>query len=120
MQPPIAVNMLHAKIARWLPGTVPGIVDYTVQSIFHRYFVFWLCNLVQARSGGGLLVRLSGIRSAVGILLFFYFGRHFNHSPDCFSTRRDVDLLAAPVVYHPQKGLRDTHLKRPILNASRG
>jgi hypothetical protein len=53
----------------------------------------------------------------IGLLLDF--GRQFNKSPDCFSTRRKVSLGPAPVVYHPQKLLRYPHLKRAILRAFR-
>jgi len=51
-------------------------------------------------------------------LLLLHFGCQFNHPPDCFGTRRDVDLTAVPVVYGPQKRFRDPHLKWAILGAS--
>jgi hypothetical protein len=57
--------------------------------------------------------------SAIGIWLLFDSGRQFNKSPDCFSTRWEVGLTAAPVVYHPQKLLRYPHLKWAILGTSR-
>src|SRR6516165_3990601 len=63
-----------------------------------------------------LLLRSS---SAIGVWLLLNFGRQFNKSPDCFSTRREVRLAAAPVVYRPQKLLRYAHLKRAILRAFR-
>jgi len=49
--------------------------------------------------------------SAIGIWLLLDFGRQFNKSPDCFSTRWEVGLAATPVVYRPQKLLRYPHLK---------
>jgi len=49
--------------------------------------------------------------SAIGVWLLFDFGRQFNKSPDCFSTRGEVGLSSAPVVYHAQKLLRYPHLK---------
>jgi hypothetical protein len=57
--------------------------------------------------------------SAIGVWFLLDFGRQFNKSPDCFSTRREVGLTAAPVVYRPQKMLGHSHLKRAILGASR-
>src|SRR5262245_19055551 len=57
--------------------------------------------------------------SAVALRLFLDFGRQFNKSPDCFSTRWEVGLAAAPIVYRPQKVLRHPHLKWAILGASR-
>jgi hypothetical protein len=56
---------------------------------------------------------------AIGVWLLLDFGRQFNKSPDCFSTRREVGLAAAPVVYRPQKLLRYPHLKQAILRAFR-
>jgi hypothetical protein len=53
--------------------------------------------------------------SAVGVWLLPDFGRQFNKSPDCFSTRGEVGLAPAPVVYGPQKLLRYPHLKQAIL-----
>jgi hypothetical protein len=55
--------------------------------------------------------------SAVAIWLLLDFARQFNKAPDCFSTRREVGLAAAPVVYRPQKLLRYPHLKQAILRA---
>ena len=49
--------------------------------------------------------------SAVGIWLLLGFSRPLNESPDRFSTRWEVSLAAAPVVYHPQELLRYPHLK---------
>src|SRR5215813_9078908 len=63
-----------------------------------------------------LLLRSS---SAIGVWLLLNFGRQFNKSPDCFGTRWEVGLAAAPVVYRPQKVLRHPHLKWAILGASR-
>jgi hypothetical protein len=57
--------------------------------------------------------------SAIGVWLLLDFGRQFNKSPDCFSTRWEVGLAAAPVVYRPQKLLRYPHLKQAILRAFR-
>ena len=57
--------------------------------------------------------------SAIGVWLLLDFNRQFNKSSDCFSTRWEVGLAAAPVVYHPQKLLRYPHLKRAILRALR-
>jgi hypothetical protein len=56
--------------------------------------------------------------SAMGVWLLLDFGRQFNKSPDCFSTRWEVGLAAAPVVYRPQKLLGYPHLKWAILGAS--
>jgi hypothetical protein len=56
--------------------------------------------------------------SAMGVWLLLDFGRQFNKSPDCFSTRWEVGLAAAPVAYRPQKLLRYPHLKWAILGAS--
>jgi hypothetical protein len=61
----------------------------------------------------------SRLRSAIGIWLLFHFGRQFNHSPDCFGSRGDVHLSAAPVVHSSQKCFRDSHLKWAILQAFR-
>jgi hypothetical protein len=62
--------------------------------------------------------------SAIGIWLRVDLSRQFNETPDCFGTGRKVDLAAAPVVHHPQKPLRDPHLKhailRPFCGAARG
>jgi hypothetical protein len=49
--------------------------------------------------------------SAIGIWLLFDFGRQFNKPPDRFSTRWEVALGPAPVVYHAQKLLGYPHLK---------
>src|SRR5262249_32987751 len=57
--------------------------------------------------------------SAVAIWLLLDFARQFNKSPDCFSTRWEVGLAAAPLVYRPQKVLRHPHLKWAILGAFR-
>ena len=57
--------------------------------------------------------------SAIGVWLLLDFNRQFNKSSDCFSTRWEVGLAAAPVVYRPQKLLRYPHLKRAILRALR-
>jgi hypothetical protein len=57
--------------------------------------------------------------SVIGVWLLLDFGRQFNKSPDCFSTRWKIGLAAAPVVYCPQKVLRHPHLKWAILGASR-
>ena len=57
--------------------------------------------------------------SAIGVSLLLDFSRQFNKSSDCFSTRWEVGLAAAPVVYHLQKLLRYPHLKRAILRALR-
>ena len=57
--------------------------------------------------------------SAIGVWLLLDFSRQFNKSSDCFSTRWEVGLAAAPVVYHLQKLLRYPHLKRAILRALR-
>jgi hypothetical protein len=67
---------------------------------------------------GTLRTLLLWPRSAIGVRLLLDFGRQFNKSPDCFSTRWEVGLAAAPVVYHPQKLLRYPHLKWAILGAS--
>jgi hypothetical protein len=45
------------------------------------------------------------LKLVIGVRLPFHFGRYFNHSPNCFSTRRKVDLTAPPVVYGAQKVL---------------
>jgi hypothetical protein len=63
-----------------------------------------------------LLLRLS---LPIGVWLLLDFGRQFNKPPDCFSTRWEVGLAAAPVVYRPQKLLRYPHLKRAILRVFR-
>ena len=47
----------------------------------------------------------------IGVWLPFHFGRYFNHSPDCFSPRRQIGLGTTPIIHSPQKGLRDSHLK---------
>jgi hypothetical protein len=57
--------------------------------------------------------------SAIGFWLLLDFRRQLNKSPDCFSTRWEVGLAPAPVVYRPQKMLRYPHLKRAILRAFR-
>jgi hypothetical protein len=57
--------------------------------------------------------------SAIGVWLLLDFGRQFNKSSDCFSTRREVGLAPAPIVYHSQKLFRYPHLKRAILRAFR-
>src|SRR5262245_57677165 len=57
--------------------------------------------------------------SAIGVWLLPDFNRQFNKSSDCFSTRWEIGLAAAPVVYRPQKLLRYPHLKRAILRAFR-
>jgi hypothetical protein len=57
--------------------------------------------------------------SAIDVRLFLDFGRQCNKAPDCLSTRREVSLAPAPVVYHPQKLLRRPHLKQAILRAVR-
>src|SRR5215831_13558686 len=57
--------------------------------------------------------------SAIGVRLFLNFGRQFNKAPDRFSTRWEVGLVAAPVVYRPQKLFGYPHLKQPILRAFR-
>src|SRR5262245_1721900 len=57
--------------------------------------------------------------SAIGVWLLLDFDRQFNKSSDCFSTRWEIGLTAAPVVYRPQKLLRYPHLKRAILRALR-
>jgi hypothetical protein len=44
--------------------------------------------------------------SAIGVWLLLDFNRQFNKASDCFSTRWEVGLAAAPVVYRPQKLLR--------------
>jgi len=54
--------------------------------------------------------------SAIGIWFLLFPNRYFNHSSNCLGTRRDVDLTAAPIIHHPQKGLRYPHLKRAILS----
>jgi hypothetical protein len=41
--------------------------------------------------------------SAIEIKLPLHLGGQFNHSPDCFSTGRDVGLAAPPVVDGSQK-----------------
>jgi len=56
----------------------------------------------------------------IGIWLLFRFRRLFDHSPDCLSTRWKVGLIAPPIVYSPQKCLRDSHLKGAILGTSFG
>src|SRR5215471_6268106 len=71
------------------------------------------------RLPGTLRMLLLWPSSAIGIWLLLDFGRQFNKSPDCFSTRREVGLAATPVVYRPQKLLRYPHLKRAILRAFR-
>jgi hypothetical protein len=57
--------------------------------------------------------------SVVGVWVLLDFGRGFNESPDCLSTRWEVGLAAAPVVYYPQKLLRYPHLKQAILRVFR-
>jgi hypothetical protein len=49
--------------------------------------------------------------SAIGVWLLFEFGRQFNKPPDRFSTRWEVALGPAPVVYRAQKLLGYPHLK---------
>src|SRR6266446_2956316 len=71
------------------------------------------------RLPGALRMLLLWPNSAVGVWLLLDFGRQFNKSPDCFSTRREVGLAPAPVVYHSQKLLGYPHLKWAILGASR-
>src|SRR5262249_47832235 len=71
------------------------------------------------RLPGTLRMLLLWPSSAIGIWLLLDFGRQFNKSPDCFSTRWEVGLAATPVVYRPQKLLRYPHLKRAILRAFR-
>jgi hypothetical protein len=68
---------------------------------------------------GTLRMLLLWASSAIGVRLLLDFGRQFNKAPDCFSTRREVGLVAAPVVYCPQKLLRYPHLKQAILRAFR-
>jgi hypothetical protein len=41
--------------------------------------------------------------SSVRIEFPFYFGSQFDHSPDRFGTRRQINLVASPVVYSAQK-----------------
>jgi hypothetical protein len=60
-----------------------------------------------------------GPGSAIGVWLLLDFGRQLNKSSDCFSTRWEVGLASAPIVYRPQKLLRYPHLKRAILRAFR-
>jgi hypothetical protein len=50
---------------------------------------------------------------------FLFFGSQLNKSPDRFGTGREVGLGAPPVVYHPQKVLRNSHLKHAILRSFR-
>jgi len=57
--------------------------------------------------------------SAIGVWLLLDFNRQFNKSSDRFSTRWEIGLAAAPVVYRPQKLLRYPHLKQAILRAFR-
>jgi hypothetical protein len=57
--------------------------------------------------------------SAIGVWLLLDFSRQFNKSPDCFSTRWEVALAAAPVIYRSQKLLRYPHLEQAILRAFR-
>ena len=68
---------------------------------------------------GTLRMPLVWPSSAIGGWLLLDFGRQFNKSPDCFSTRWEVGLATAPVVYRPQKRLRYPHLKQAILRAFR-
>jgi hypothetical protein len=53
--------------------------------------------------------------SGIGICLLLHFGRLLHHSPNRFSARWKVDLIAPPIVYGAQKSLRHAHLKRAIL-----
>jgi hypothetical protein len=57
--------------------------------------------------------------SAIGVWLLLDFSRQFNKSPDCFSTRWEVALAAAPIIYRSQKLLRYAHLEQAILRAFR-
>jgi hypothetical protein len=68
---------------------------------------------------GTLRMRLLCPGSATDVWLLLDFGRQFNKSPDCFSTRWEVGLPPAPIVYHPQKLLRYPHLKQAILRVFR-
>jgi hypothetical protein len=58
-------------------------------------------------------------RSPVDVWLLLNFGRQFNEAPYCFSTRWEIGLAPAPIVYRSQKLLRYPHLKRAILRAFR-
>src|SRR5262249_19049029 len=57
--------------------------------------------------------------SAIGVWLLLDFSRQFNKSPDCFSTRCEDDLAAAPDIYRSQKPLRFPHLEHAIFMAFR-
>jgi hypothetical protein len=68
----------------------------------------------------GLCRHVTLYRSALTIRIWFlfHFGCQFNHSPDCFSPRRQIGLGTTPIIYSPQKRLRDSHLKGAILGTS--
>jgi hypothetical protein len=67
----------------------------------------------------GTLRMLLWPSSASSVWLLLDFAPQFNESSDCFSTRGEVALAAAPVVYDPQKLLRYPHLKQAILGTLR-
>jgi hypothetical protein len=50
-----------------------------------------------------LCMLLHWASSAIGVWLLLDFGRQFNKSSDCFSTRWEVALAATPVIYRSQK-----------------